>query len=169
MKKKAAFYVIGLMLAFICIFSTQLNAQDEVKRIHRLGFRATYMTNEVDFYGGEFSYQVYLKGIRRLEVGLGGMSSNTWNIIQNTYIYQWCFVQVGGLTLYAGPGIGVGYASYGYGDSEFYGVLAADFGIDYTFRFPLQLAVDYRPEYSAWQDVGKDVTNQVAFAVRLAF
>lgn len=141
----------------------------EVKRIHRFGVRASYKSDEVDLWGAELSYQIYLKGMRRLEVGLGGMSSNTWNILQATFIYQWCFVEVGGLSIYAGPGAGIGYALYGYGDDKFYGVVAANLGIDYTFRFPIQIALDYRPEYSAWQEVGYDLTNQVAFAVRLAF
>ena len=164
-----AFVSCGLLLAFLFMFSAQLTAQDDLKRIHRFGVRGSYKIDEVDLWGAEFSYQIYLKGIRRLEVGLGGMSSNTWDIFQNTYIYQWCFVQVGGLTLYAGPGLGIGYANYGYGEDKFFGVVAADIGIDYTFRLPLQLAVDYRPEYSAWQEVGNEFTNQVSFAIRLAF
>ncbi len=148
-------------------------AQDEPrqenKRIHRLGVRGAYKIDNYDLWGAEASYQLYLKGIRRLEIDLGSMSSSTWDILQATFIYQWCFLEVGGLTFYGGPGAGIGYANYGYAEDKFYGVVAANIGIDYTFRLPIQLAVDYRPEYSAWQQVGKELTNQLAFAVRLAF
>ena len=158
----------AVLYALVLIFSQQLFSQEN-KRIHRFGVRGAYKNDEVDMWGAEASYQLYLKGIRRLEMDFGGMSSNTWDIFQATFIYQWCFVEVGGLTLYAGPGAGIGYANYGYGEDKFYGVIAGNIGIDYTFRLPLQLAIDYRPEYSAWQEVGKELTNQVAFAVRLAF
>ena len=159
-------YVLFLLL--ITIMHLSLDAQEN-KRIHRLGVRGAYESDQVDMWGAEASYQLYLKGIRRLEMDFGTMSSSTWDILQATVIYQWCFLQAGGFTLYAGPGAGIGYANYGYAEDKFYGVIAGNVGMDYTFKFPIQLALDYRPEYSAWQKVGKEVTNQIAFAVRLAF
>lgn len=161
----------GLIVLLVVIGASPSFAQDTeaMRRLNRFGVRASYKNDQVDLWGAEASYQIYLKGIRRLEIGVGGMSSNTWNIFQTTFIYQWCLVEVGGLTMYAGPGAGIGYALYGYGEDKFYGVAAANVGIDYTFRWPFQIAVDYRPEYSAWQKVGKELTNQVAIAVRLAF
>lgn len=155
-------------LLFIVFFTINLSGQER-ERINRLGVRASYKNDGVSYYGAEISYQIYLKGIRRLEVGIGGMSSNTWDIWQNTYIYQWCLFEKGGFTFYTGPGAGFGFASYGYGELDFYGVLAADIGIDYTFRWPFQIAIDYRPELSAWQEQGNDFSNQLAFAIRLAF
>jgi hypothetical protein len=157
-----------LFLVLVLIIDLPLSAQEN-ERIHRLGVRGAYKSDNVDMWGAEASYQLYLKGIRRLEMDFGTMSSSTWDILQATVIYQWCFLEIGGLTLYAGPGLGIGYASYGYAEDEFFGVIAGNIGIDYTFKFPIQLALDYRPEYSAWQQVGKELTNQVAFAVRLAF
>lgn len=156
------------VVLLVVVFSGQCIAQED-KRLHRFGLRASYKMDEVDLWGAEFSYQVNLKGMRRLEIGMGGMSSNTWDIFQLTFIYQWRLIRKGGFSAYTGPGAGLGYANYGYGDDNFYGIICADFGVDYTFKFPIQLAVDYRPEYSAWQDVGKELTNQVAIAVRLAF
>lgn len=159
-----------LVLTFVLNLSVDCFAQDEeTRRIHRVGVRGAYKSDGVDMWGAEFSYQLYLKGIRRLEIDLGSMTSTAWSIFQTTFIYQWCFFQRGGFTIYAGPGAGFGYADYGYADGQFYGVLAANVGMDYTFKIPLQIGVDYRPEYSAWQEVGNEVTNQVAFAVRLAF
>jgi len=160
--KRASLFVLFM------IFILQLSGQEN-KRIHRFGIRGAYKGDQVSFFGAEASYQIYLKGMRRLEVGIGGMSSTSWDIFQNTYIYQWCFIEKGGLTIYAGPGAGIGLANYGYGETEFYGILAANVGIDYTFKWPFQIAVDYRPEYSAWQQIGNEFTNQVALAVRLAF
>ena len=162
-------FIRTLALLIILMPVLSVSGQEDPQRIHRLGLRGAYKSDNVDMWGVEASYQLSLKGIRRLEIDLGTMSSSAWDILQTTFIYQWRFVRVGGLSLYAGPGAGIGYASYGYGDDTFFGVVAADIGVDYTFRLPLQVAVDYRPEYSAWQKVGKEVTNQVAVAVRLAF
>jgi hypothetical protein len=158
---------IGLFL-FLLMVAAQAISQER-ERIHRFGIRGSYKIDDVDLWGAEASYQIYLKGMRRLEIGVGGMSSSAWDIFQVTALYQWCFLELGGFTMYAGPGAGFGFASYGYGESEFYGVLAADIGMDYTFRLPFQIAVDYRPEYSAWQEVGAELTNQIALAVRFAF
>lgn len=160
--------IAGAIVVLFLLISVQAYSQED-KRIHRAGLRAAYKSDDVDMWGAEFSYQVYLKGIRRLEVDLGTMSSSTWTIFQATFIYQWQLIRAGGFSFYAGPGAGFGYADYGYAEGKFYGVLAANVGVDYTFKFPIQLAVDYRPEYSAWQEVGAELTNQVAFAVRLAF
>ena len=97
------------------------------------------------------------------------MSSTSWTIFQATFIYQWRLIRAGGFSAYTGPGAGFGYGDYGYAEGDFYGVLAANVGVDYTFKWPIQIALDYRPEYSAWQDEGKELTNQLAFAIRLAF
>ncbi len=166
MPKSLMIKIVFLLLLIIMQFPL---IGQENQRIHRLGVRGAYKNDKVDMWGAEASYQLYMKGIRRLEMDFGAMSSSSWDILQATVIYQWCFLQTGGLTLYAGPGAGIGYASYGYAEDEFFGVIAGNVGVDYTFKFPLQVALDYRPEYSAWQQVGKELTNQVAFAVRLAF
>ncbi len=94
------------------------------------------------------SYQISLKGMRRFEVDFGVISSMEWDLFLFTGIYQWRLDRKGGLSLYTGLGLSIGYANYGYGDDKFYDILAANFGVDYTFKFPIQIGLDWRPEYS---------------------
>jgi hypothetical protein len=107
--------------------------------------------------------------MRRFEADFGVLSSMEWDLFQFTGIYQWRLIRKGGFTFYTGPGLGVGYANYGYGEDKFYGVLAANIGIDYTFKIPLQIGFDWRPEYSVLNEINNDLTSQIGLAIRLAF
>jgi hypothetical protein len=78
------------------------------------------------------------------------------NDIKFVGIYQWVFDIKNGFKWYVGPGVGVGiYSSkYYYNDKTFlledkngaFAVLAGDVGVEYNFKFPLQLSFDVRPE-----------------------
>ena len=108
--------------------------------------------------------------MRRLEADFGWLDGPSWNVLQWTGIYQWQFIRNGGFSVYAGPGLGFGYASYNFGKDKFYGVTAVNVGADYTFpKMPFQVGVDYRPEYSWLNEVGEDLSHQIALAIRLAF
>lgn len=158
-----------IFLVFILIISLSLLSQDE-SRIHRLGISGVYSNDTKTIGGAEISYQLYLKGIRRLEVDFGWLSSTSWDVLQCTGIYQWRLIRKGGFNFYMGPGAGIGYANYGYGEDKLYGILVGDIGIDYTFKFPIQIGLDYRPEWSLLQDkIGNELNHQINFAVRLAF
>jgi len=158
-----------LLISIFSLLITCAVYSQDVERIHRVGLRGIYRNDANAYWGAEFSYQVYLKGIRRLELDFGWLEATAWNLFQFTGIYQWQLIRKGGFSFYTGPGLGFGYASYGYGDGRFYGVLAANVGVDYTFRLPLQIGLDWRPEYSVLNDIEDDLTNQFAIAIRLAF
>ena len=160
---------LSAVLVLFCLLSisgTKLYAQE---RIHRFGLRGIYQNDQQQMWGTEISYQVYLEGKRRIENNFGFISGTTWDVFQYTGIYQWQLIRKGGFSFYTGPGLGIGYANYGYAEDKFYGVLAANAGIDYTFRLPFQIAIDYRPEYSILNKVGNDIGHQFALAIRLAF
>lgn len=158
-----------IIITFFSLFITCAVLSQDVERIHRFGVRGVFKSDNAEYWGGEFSYQSYLKGIRRLEFNFGSFNTMDANLLQFTGIYQWRLIRKGGFNFYTGPGLGVGYAIYGYGDDKFYGVLAANFGIDYTFRLPFQIGLDWRPEYSVLNEYRDDISNQFGLAIRLAF
>jgi len=158
-----------IFIALITLFCYGAFAQDD-PRIHRVGLSGVYSNDQEQLWGAEFSYQIYLKGIRRLEMNLGWLNGSSWDVTQLIAVYQWRLIRKGGFNFYTGPGLGVGYASYGYGDGSVYGIVAADIGVDYTFKIPLQIGLAYRPEYSlAKEKIGNDINHQIRFAIRLAF
>lgn len=85
--------------------------------------------------------------------GRAGIKANA------TYNFIWArpaWTQKGTWALYAGPGLSLGFVDdmvpyqigtviTGYNDNGFMIGLAAQVGIEYTFDFPLQLAIDLRP------------------------
>lgn len=102
-------------------------------------------------YGVEASYQHSMgdQNMIEVEAGLAG-----FNAIEAAATYDW--INPGGLVIpwegkgkfnwYAGVGAGVGYfwGSFWYYPYAFGGV-AGRVGVEYTFDFPLQISVDYRP------------------------
>ncbi len=158
----------SIIFSFSLLLSCAVYSQD-VERLHRVGFRAIYLERDDHYWGGEFSYQIKLKGIRRLEMGLGLLTETSRSLTELSAIYQWQVIRKGGFSLYTGPGFSIGYASYGYGDDKIYGVAAGNIGVDYTFRLPLQIAVDWRPGYILWDELDDRFSNQIGLSLRLAF
>lgn len=160
--------IVGVFLFSLLCFSAF--TQDEDPRIHRFGVSGVYSNSADQQWGAEISYQIYLKGIRRLEIDFGSLSGTSWDIFQFTGVYQWRLIRKGGFNFYTGPGLGVGYANYGYGEDKFYFAVVGDIGVDYTFRFPIQLGFNYRP---GWTTINDDldigITNRYGFAIRFAF
>ncbi len=158
-----------IIISLFCLFLIFAVYSQDDQRIHRFGVRGVFKGDSNEYWGGEFSYQSYLKGMRRLEFNFGAYSTMSWDLFQFMGIYQWRLIRKGGFSFYTGPGLGVGYANYGYGDNKFYGILLANIGVDYTFKFPLQIGLDWRPEYSILNEYRDDISNQFGLAIRLAF
>ena len=123
-------------------------------------------------FGGEVTFQTALSKNNRLELDLGfrnegnvyyGGYGNNYNgkgyghnDVKLVGIYQWVFDIKNGFKWYVGPGVGVGiYSSKYYTNKNTFqiedkkgafAVLAGDIGIEYNFKFPLQLSFDVRPE-----------------------
>ncbi len=90
----------------------------------------------------EASYQRAIKKNNRLEFDLGWdrNSDNLLNRYQITGIYDWVWNIDGGFNWYAGAGAAFGNAFDGY-----YVDAAGNIGIEYDFKIPLQISLDYRP------------------------
>lgn len=136
MKMKKVFLVLALATGM----TMALNAQDVSKTI---GLRAGW--------GGEISYQHPLSSSNRVELDLG------LNFLDGTGgaflagIYQWVWdlsTLSPGFNWYAGAGPGVGL--YG---SNFSVAAMGQIGIEYNFKIPLQLSLDYRPGIFVVPDV----------------
>ena len=159
-------FLISVISLFI---SLQVFTQEDI-RVHRFGVSGVYANDKEQMGGAEISYQHYIKGIRRMEYDFAWLSATTWDILQITAVYQWRLIRKGGFNFYTGPGLGIGYANYGYGEDLFYGAVVADIGVDYTFKWPFQIGLKYRPGWSkAREKIGNDIEHQVSFALRLAF
>lgn len=112
-----------------------------------------------DGFGGEVTYQRALKETNRLELDLGWRDSGRFDAVKLVGIYQWVWNIDGGFNWYAGPGAGIGawrFDDDGYdypGDDDDYDdrgtfvILTGDIGIEYLFDIPLQLSLDFRPEF----------------------
>lgn len=123
-------------------FST--NAQDISK--NALGLRL----GDNDGFGGEISYQRGLSNKTRLEFDLGWRNSNDVDAIKIVGLHQWVWNIDGGFNWYAGLGGGLGSWSYdknGYDDNGTFVFAAGDIGIEYNFDVPIQLSLDFRPEF----------------------
>lgn len=122
---------IILTLALIAGMISAANAQVDGKAIG-LRFGA----------GTEISYQHPMGDANRLELDLG---YGSWSVLGVTGVYHWVkdlSSVTDGLNWYIGPGVSLGYNSVWSGLNI--GV-TGQIGAEYTFNFPLQLSLDYRP------------------------
>ncbi len=136
-----------LLFAFLLLGTVFAQAQDISK--NALGLRL----GDNDGFGGEISYQRGLSKNNRLELDLGWRNSNNVDAIKIAALYQWVWNIDGGFNWYAGVGGGLSSWSFdapkGYeGDDSGLGIFAAgDIGIEYNFDVPIQLSLDFRPEF----------------------
>ena len=101
-------------------------------------------------YGFEASYQHSMGENNMIEVELGLPG---FNAIEAAATYDW--LNPGGLMIpwenkgswnwYAGVGAAVGYNWGSWYSAYAFGGVAGRVGVEYTFDFPLQLSVDWRP------------------------
>ncbi len=138
-----------LLTAVVALTAIATQAQEGISK-NAIGLR--FGSN--DGIGVEASYQRLLSDKNRLEIDLGWRSSNDYDAVKATGIYQWIWDIKGGFHWYAGAGAGLGSWSYDYyvgpnyhySNNDFFFFVAGQVGIEYNFKFPLQLFVDFRPE-----------------------
>jgi hypothetical protein len=167
-------FTTAIMLVGLA-FGTQ--AQDISK--NALGLRL----GDNDGFGGEISYQRGLSKNNRLEFDLGWRNRSNYygnnyddNSIKLAGLYQWVWNIDGGFNWYAGVGGGLANSSYNYkfngikyNDSYTYLYAAGDIGIEYNFDIPIQLSLDFRPEFYFTDKVNEDFGPDIALGVRYRF
>lgn len=168
--KRVILSIVMLMgLAF------NLQAQETVSK-NAIGLRL----GDNDGFGGEVSYQRQILTNNRLEFDLGWRNSRNVDAVKLVGLFQWYWNIDRGFFWYAGVGAGAGSWSYDYDgpgngndfdDSGSFGLLAGDIGIEYNFKIPLQLSLDFRPEiYFNSDDWREDNFGpDVALGVRYKF
>lgn len=99
-------------------------------------------------FGSEFSYEHYIGDSNFLEVDLG---VQRYTGFQATGTLNWelwnpDFTDRGNWTVYAGPGLAMGFVEYNRKHHvDFMIGITAQIGLEYQFWFPLALSVDIRP------------------------
>jgi hypothetical protein len=128
-----------LTLALAVGLSSALFAQAEGSSI---GLRFGYPT--------EISYQKGLNNTNRLELGAGFRSySGYYTNLSVSGVYQWVkslSSVTDGLAWYFGGGAQVGFYSWS-SLTYFPIVILGQAGIQYDFKFPLRLSLDWRPGF----------------------
>lgn len=146
----------------ILAMTLSANAQDISK--NALGLRI----GDNDGFGGEVSYQRYLKSNNRLEFDLGWRNSSDYDAFKLVGLYQWVFNLDKGFNWFVGAGAGVGsYDSVN--DNGSFAVVAGDIGIEYNFDIPLLLSLDMRPELGFNNDFNDDIGFDIALGIRYQF
>jgi hypothetical protein len=162
--------IVSVFMLLGVVFSAQ--AQDISK--NALGLRL----GDNDGFGAEVSYQRGLSDKTRLEFNLGWRSSNTYDAVKTTGLYQWVWNIDGGFNWYAGAGGGIGaWKSEPFyvnnvrfsGDSSTVLFAAGDIGIEYNFDIPIQLSLDFRPEFYFSDGIQDDFGPDIALGIRYRF
>lgn len=102
-------------------------------------------------YGVDVSYENYVfNGADFLEFGLGldnGFSTSSFHVdgIYNFMILEPDWTPVGHWGFYAGPGASVAVWKNSDDENTVYAGFLGNVGLEYTFNFPLQLSIDFRP------------------------
>ena len=143
---KKSYYYFYLFIGFA--FSS--HAQDTIQK-NAIGLR---LGNNHGL-GIEISYQRKLNLKNRLELDFGWTKDNHTDAVKISGIYQWYWNIDKEIDWYAGFGGGLGSWNTndnyndGYGsDNGIFFVINGDIGIEYNFKeFPIQLAIDLRPEF----------------------
>ena len=149
---------------FALFISIGMYAQDISQ--NALGLRL----GDNDGFGGEISYQRYLKENNRLEFDLGWRNSRNVDAFKLVGLYQWVMPIDNNFNWYVGAGAGIGSFDAGDNDGTF-ALVAGDIGIEYNFDIPLQLSLDFRPEIGFGDDTYKnnDLDFDIALGIRYRF
>jgi len=130
-------------------------------------------------FGGEISYEHWLTLFDNdydfVEAELGVFAGNGFkaSAMYNFTFAQPEFTDRGEWGFYAGPGVVAGYGTGVNKNDEkvaapFVG-LAAQLGLEYTFWFPLQLSVDFRPTFMIPTLMNRTNWYGLALSARYAF
>jgi hypothetical protein len=139
-----------------------LSAQEYSKAI---GVRGAFGHDHYQYAGVEFSFQKDVREIGRAEYDIGWYSSTQWDAYKFTGIRQWKIINKSKFHFYAGVGGGAGLVVFPHAENDFFATVNLNTGIDYTLGF-IQLAVDWRPEWTVINNFGTQLGYDVGLAIR---
>ena len=158
---------ILLILLILIPAAGLLNAQQASGKA--VGVRISFGMDEYSSAGGEFSFQKDVGRIGRRETDFGWWASTQWDVLKFTAIRQWKFVNKERFHVYGGVGFGAGYVMFPFAENDFFASGLIDLGVDYTFGFPIQIALDWRPEWTIINNFGTKLGYEAGLAIRFAF
>lgn len=143
-----------LLLVAIVATTTMVSAQNSER--NSIGLRLGY--------GLEVSYQRVLTDDYRIEVDLGFPEFQFRGInAAAAFQWTWAIPAVDGLGWYVGPGLSLGVADRFFGMS-----ILGQIGLEYSFRAPITLSLDYRPGVNLVHGFGFNYTS-FALSARYRF
>jgi hypothetical protein len=147
---KKLFFVLSIIISV-----SQLQAQDIPE--NAIGIRLSEGVVGDEGFGPEITYQrQILSEHNRIDANLGFKTNSFISTYRGAVYLHWTYNIWDKLNWFAGPGVGAGYidfktANFGFNtvdrDGEFFPFIGADFGVDYRFDFPLQVAFSIRPTF----------------------
>jgi hypothetical protein len=156
-----------LLIAFLLVIAGSTgHAQGYPKSV---GVRTSFSYDQKPYAGAEFSFQSDVGRIGRRETNFGWWASNQWDVLKFTGIRQWKAVNKERFHIYGGGGLGAGLVMFPFAQNEFFATVNLDFGVDYTFAFPIQIALDWRPEWTVINNFGTPLGYEVGLAIRFSF
>ncbi len=149
-------------LAVLLFISISLSAQEYTKAV---GVRGVFGYDHYQYAGAEFSFQKDVKRIGRSEYDFGWYASNQWDALKFTGIRQWKIVNKSKFHFYGGVGGGAGLVMYPSAENDFFATINLNVGVDYRLGF-LQLALDWRPEWTIINNFGDQIGYDFGIALR---
>ncbi len=153
-----------LFLSALALGAFSFSSQAQELSTNALGLRL----GDNDGFGYEISYQRAFGDTNRLELDLGMRSNNNVEALKLAGVYQWVWNIDGGFNWYAGVGAGLGRWSAPIGSDTFF-FAAGDIGVEYNFDFPLQVSLDFRPEFGSDTYYKDNYGTDIALGVRYKF
>ena len=126
-----------------------------------------------DGLGGELTYQRKMTQQSRIELNLGYRNHKSYDAFKFTGIYQWVWTIDERLNWYVGLGGGLGSWSYSKGlnnnDDGLFINADGNIGIEYNFKSPILISLDFRPEFEVLGNYGRDPDLDIAMSFRYEF
>ena len=154
--------IVVVVLFTISATTTAVKAQLIEK--NALGVRI----GDSDGFGGEISYQRALSDNNRLEFDLGWRDSNDTNAFKILGLYQWVMEIENRFNWYVGAGAGFGSFD-SEDDNGVFALIAGDLGIEYNFKIPLLISLDFRPELSFNDNYSDGLDFDIGLGLRYQF
>ncbi len=158
-----------LLLLAIIFFTVSINAQESTR--NAIGLRL----GDSDGFGAEISFQRDLKTNNRLEIDFGWRNGVNYDGVKLVGLYLWVWLLDGDFNWYAGAGGGLSAFridnNFGNSAKDTFVFAAGNIGVEYNFKIPLRLSLDFRPELGFGNDNydNNDVDFDIGLGVRYKF